>query len=69
MPHDGSFLPQLGWINAKVVAHLAKQSLAKLLLEVLDRGPSGTKVHDSMAAATPARIHLESYAAPAGEPT
>jgi hypothetical protein len=66
--HDAVFSPELGRINAEVPAHLPEQTFADLLLEILDRGPSGSKVHDSMAAATPARIHFETDAAPAGKP-
>jgi hypothetical protein len=57
------FHPELGRINAKVRAHVLEHSLAEFLLEILDRGPSG-----SMAATTPARIHFESCAAPPGKP-
>jgi hypothetical protein len=62
------FHPELGRINAKVRAHLLEYSLAKFLLEILDRGPSGSEIHGSMAVTTPARIHFESCAAPPGKP-
>ena len=57
--HDTALSPELGRINTKVLTHLSKQAFPDLLLEILDRGPSSSEVHDSMAAATPAGIHLE----------
>jgi hypothetical protein len=52
----------------RFAAHLAKQTLADLLLEILDGRAAGTEIDDPVAAAAPARIHVESQATLPGKP-
>jgi hypothetical protein len=59
---------QVCGVNAQIAAHLAKQTFADLLLEILDGRAPGFEIDDPVAAATPARIHVERYATLPGKP-
>jgi hypothetical protein len=43
-------------VNAQIAAHLAKQTFADLLLEILDGRAPDSEIDDPVAGATPARI-------------
>jgi hypothetical protein len=53
-------------LDSEISAHLVKQSLAELLLQILDGCALGSEIDDPVAAAAPARIHVERYVALAG---
>jgi hypothetical protein len=55
-------------VNAEIAAHLPKQTFADLLFEILDGRAPDSEINDPVAAAPPARIHVERYATLPGKP-
>jgi hypothetical protein len=55
-------------VNAEIAAHLAKQTFADLLFEILDGRAPDSEIDDPVAAPTPARIHVERCATLPGKP-
>jgi hypothetical protein len=67
MTHGTPGSAQVRRIDAEIPAHLAKQTFAELLLEILDGRSTGSEENDPVTAATSARVHVEGYATPPGE--